>query len=675
MPFAHKTLPLCWPALLFSLSCHAESLSFTEGLLAMPLEQLMTLDINTSVGKKEQRAKDSAAAVFVISADDIRRSGATTIPEALRMAPGLQVARISASQWAVTVRGFNDRTSNKLLVLMDGRTIYSPVFSGTLWETQDTLMENIERIEVIRGPGATLWGANAVNGVINIISKNAKKTQDAQLNVTGGDDQVFGSARYGFQLDPHSYGRVHVQSKKHDNYQTETGANNHDNWDAQQAGVQLDLSDGDDDNVKIQSNFFHGQFNDQSQKPLLEAPYLTSQNNLFDSTLFSLLSHWDKTVSADSDFSLQASYDYEQHEFYHPANFHRFDLDFQHHLQLSARNNVIWGAGYRFVQDHLVANDYFQYLSTDRGYQLFSGFLQDEIALIPDRLKFIVGSKIEHNDFTGFEAQPNARLLWSPNEHHSFWAAASRAVMVPSRSKHDLSVWLGTEPPSSETEGLPVKIAGQANLFPQKYKAEEVLAYELGYHFQGSEATTDLTFFYNDYDKLPQFKSGAPGVELTTNGSPYILVPLGITNGVKGYTYGAELSGNWQATDFWKLNFSYGYLEARFVRQDGSKHPFNDEIPHNQISLRSSFDISKDVDFDAWVRYVDKLTDVNGQSVAAYTSLNLRLAYRPIKNLEFSLVGNNLIESHIEFHPDLLGSGSYASELDRHFYVKTQLDF
>lgn len=641
----------------------------------MPLEQVMALNITTSVSKKQQHVKDSAAAIFVISAEDIRRSGATSIPEALRMAPGIQVARINANQWAVTIRGFNDRTSNKLLVLMDGRTLYLPAFSGTLWETQDMLLDNIERIEVIRGPGATLWGANAVNGVINIISKNAKKTQGTELSVTGGDEQVFGSARYGFQIDQHSFGRVHVQSKKHDSYLNLNGTDNYDGWNAQQGGIQMDLSDGDDDAVKIQSNFLRGRFDEQAQRPLLTAPYATILRNQQDSVMFNLLSRWDKTLSADSDFSLQAYYDYQQHEFFHPASFHQFDLDFQHHLRLTSRHDLMWGGGYRFVQDRLSENAYYQYQPANRAYQLFSGFLQDEMTLIPDKVKFIIGSKLEHNDFSGFQVQPNARLIWNLDNHHSVWTAVSKAVMTPSRSKQDLNVWLATEPPSEETGNLPVKVEGQASLLPTKYKAEEVLAYELGYHYDVAKVTADLSLFYNDYNKLPLITSGSPSVALTEAGLPYILFPVGLTNGVKGYTYGSELSGTWQATDSWKLNLSYGYLGARFKRPDGSKHPFSDENPQNQLSLRSSFDVLKNVELDLWFRYVDKLAAVNNKPVADYTSLNLRLGYKPIPKLELSFVGNNLIEKHIEFNPDLQLGGGGSGVLARHFYFKARLDF
>lgn len=663
-------------------NCYAEkqylaedtNIPSTEELLSMPLEQVMAFSITTSVSKKQQKVKDSAAAIFIISDEDIRRSGATSIPDALRMAPGLQVARINANQWAVTIRGINERTANKLLVLMDGRTLFSPGFSGTMWETLDMQMETIERIEVIRGSGATLWGANAVNGVINIISKNAKKTQGAELSVTAGDDQVFGSARYGFQIDKHSFGRVHFQNKHHDSYLNPTGANNYDGWDAQQGGVQLDLSDGDDDAVKIQSNFFHGQFKEQSLRPLLTAPYFDMLRNQQDSTMFSLLSRWDKTLSATSDFSLQAYYDYQQHEFFLPSNFHQFDLDFQHHQKLTVRHDLIWGGGYRFIQDHYSNNAYYQYQSASRGYSLYNGFLQDEMMLIPDRLKFIVGSKFEHNAFSGLQIQPNARLIWSPDSRHSIWTAVSKAVTTPSRSKQELDIWLATEPPSAETGNLPVKVTGQTSVAPQKYKSEEVLAYELGYHFQSSKLSTDLSLFYNDYSRLPQIVAGSPNIALSETGIPYILFPVGLTNGIKGYTYGSELSGTWQATDFWKLNLSYGYLDARFKNPDGSLHPFSDGNPQNQFSLRSSFDVSDNVELDMWFRYVDKLAAASTKPVANYLSVNLRLAYKPIRNLELSLVGNNLIENHVEFNPDLQLGGD-SGLLSRHFYFKTRLDF
>ncbi|MGZ4976365.1 MAG: TonB-dependent receptor plug domain-containing protein [Methylobacter sp.] len=679
MPSVNKKLQVYIAALFLSLNCYAEdrqsinALS-SEDLLAMPLEQVMTLSIATSVSKKEQNVKDSAAAIFVISAEDIRRSGATNIPEALRMAPGLQVARINANQWAVTIRGFNDRTANKLLVLMDGRTLFFPGFSGTLWETLDMLMENIERIEVIRGPGATLWGANAVNGVINIISKNAKKTQGTELSVTVGDEQVFGSARYGFQIDKHSFGRVHVQSKKHDSYVNTSGADAYDGWDAQQGGVQLDLSDGDDDAVKIQSNFFRGRFKDQSQNPTLAAPYVNTVRNQEDSTMLSLLSRWDKKLSAGSDFSLQAYYDYQQHEFYLPSNFHQFDLDSQYHLTLFDRHDLIIGGGYRFIQDQYRNNALYQFYPDNRSYQLYNGFVQDEMTLIPDRLKFIIGSKLEHNDFSGLQFLPNTRLIWSPDNNHSVWTAVSKAGTTPARSKEEMDNWWVTVPPSAQTGNMPVKVLSQASLMPNTFKSEEVIAYEMGYRFQAPKVSADLALFYNDYSRLQLYVPGSPSLTVSETGIPYILQPVALINDVRGYTYGSELSGTWQATDYWKLSLTYGFLEERYKSSDGRLRRPVYGTPQNQFSLRSSFDILDNLELDFWYRYVGRLADVGEKPVTDYNSLNLRLAYRPIRNLELSLVGDNLIEQHIEFNPDLQLGDYDRTVLTRHVYFKARLD-
>ncbi|MGZ5610923.1 MAG: TonB-dependent receptor plug domain-containing protein [Methylobacter sp.] len=679
MSSVNKKLQICLSALFLSLNSYAEDKQpidalTSEDLLAMPLEQVMALSITTSVSKKKQNVKDSAAAVFVISAEDIRRSGATSVPEALRMAPGLQVARINANQWAVTIRGFNDRTANKLLVLMDGRTLFYPGFSGTLWETLDMLMENIERIEVIRGPGATLWGANAVNGVINIISKNAKKTQGTELSVTGGDEQVFGSARYGFQIDKNSFGRVHIQSKKHDSYNNSRGGDAYDGWDAHQGGVQLDLSDGDNDAVKIQSNFFNGRFKNESPNPTLTAPYLNAVRSREDSTMFSLLSRWDRTLSADSDFSVQAYYDYQQHEFYLPSNFHQFDLDTQYHLRLFSRHDLVLGGGYRFILDQYRNNAVYQFYPDNRSYKLYNAFVQDEMTLIPDRLKFILGSKLEHNDFSGMQFLPNTRLIWSPSDRHSTWAAVSKAGTTPARSKEDMDIWLDTLPPSAATGNLPVKALGQASLTQGSFKSEEVIAYEMGYRFQAPRFSADVAMFYNDYSRLQLFVPGTPSVAVSETGLPYVLWPVSLINDVRGYTYGSELSGTWQATDFWKLNLSYGFLEERFRRSDGRLHRQVYGTPQNQFSLRSSFDISSNLELDFWFRYVTKLADVNEKSVPGYSSLNLRLAYRPVRNLELSVVGDNLIEPHIEFNPDIQLGDYDRTVMARHVYFKAKLD-
>ncbi|TRW94898.1 TonB-dependent receptor [Candidatus Methylobacter oryzae] len=677
---ASTKLKLCLSALLLSLNCHAENQQSidtltSEDLLAMSLEQVMALSITTSVSKKEQNVKDSAAAVFVISAEDIRRSGATNIPEALRMAPGLQVARVNASQWAVTIRGLNDRAANKLLVLMDGRTLFFPGFSGTLWETLDMLMENIERIEVIRGPGATLWGANAVNGVINIISKNAKKTQGTQLSIAGGDEQVFGSARYGFQIDAHSFGRIHAQGKKHDSYRNTNGTDAYDGWDAQQGGVQLDLSDGDDDAVKIQSNFSRGRFDNQQTAPRLTAPYFPAVRSQQDSNMFSLLSRWDKTLSADSSFSLQAYYDYQQHEFYLPSTFHQFDLDSQYRLKLFDRHDLILGGGYRFIQDQFNNNAIFQFSPGSLDYKLYNGFIQDEITLVPEKLKFILGTKLEHNDFSGLQFLPNTRLIWSPDNNHSVWTALSKAGTTPARSKEEMDIWLTTVPASAQTGNMPVKVFGQSSFMRDRYKSEEVIAYELGYRFQTSKVSADLALFYNDYSRLPFIISaGSPSVTVSESGIPYILQPVSLINDVRGYTYGSELSGAWQATDYWKLNLTYGFLEERYKTSSGNLNRPVYGTPQNQFSLRSSFDILSNLELDFWLRYVDKLADVGEKPVSDYTSLNLRLAYRPVRNLELSVVGDNLIEPHVEFNPDIQLGDYQQTLLSRHFYLKAKLD-
>ncbi|MDQ7091683.1 MAG: TonB-dependent receptor [Methylococcales bacterium] len=643
-----------------------------EELVNIPIEQLLNLQITSSVSKEIQTVHDSAAAVFIINSEDIRRSGVMNIPEALRMAPGLHVAQMNANQWAISSRGFNERASDKLLVLMDGRVLYHPSISGTIWENQDVVLDNIERIEVIRGSGATLWGANAVNGVINIISKQAEKTQGTQMSFTGGDDKLFGHIRHGFQLNEHDFGRVYFQSKRQQRYKTSTGGDNNDESRLQLAGFQLNLS-AEDDDLLIQGRGFKGRYNQQSNVPTLIAPYTKKIFRKEDSILFSLLARWDKKLSSDSNFSLQAYYDYQQNEIFLSSTVHQFNIDFYHHLRINAQHNFSWGVTYHSVQDTLIENTFYKFTPENKYYQTVSGFMQDEFTLVPKILKIIIGTKIEHNDFSGFEYQPNVRFIWTPNKDHSLWGAVSRALKTPTRTQYDANTWAKrpNEVPAT-INGLPLKLEGVND----QVKSVETLSYELGYRFQFKDKfSLDVSLFYTNYDNLFSYElNGTPSVKLSNEGIPFISSPLTITNGTSGYSYGGELALSWQVTDFWRLNLGYSYFQGRFYNKEGGQDDESKKSPENQLSLRSSFDITDKLELDIWFRYIDTLKSVQGSPISDYSSLDLRLGYRPVENLEFSIIGRNLIEKHIEFRPRFVQNGNH-SELDRHVYFQTTFNF
>ncbi|MCX7093725.1 MAG: TonB-dependent receptor, partial [Methylobacter sp.] len=440
-------------------------------VVELSLEELMDVKVY-SAAKKEQALADTAAAAFVITQEDIRRSGATSIPDALRMAPGVQVAQINAHDWAITIRGFNDRFSNKLLVLVDGRTVYSPLFSGTYWSAQDMVMEDIDRIEVIRGPGGTVWGANAVNGVINIRTKHSKNTQGGLVSAQGGNYQNGGSVRYGGELGQDGSYRVYAKGKQNSDYLNSQNQNAHDQWNAGQGGFRADYALTGKDQLS-----FSGDIQEMAGDETINfRPNIDSSMSQRNANVTAKLSH----KTEDGEWYLQSFYLTDERRSY-SMNYliDTFDMEFQHNLQAGKRNAVTWGLDYRLVADKLTDFNGVSFNPDSRETQLFSAFLQDQFS-ITDGLRLTLGSKIEHNDYSGFEYQPNARLLWKLNENHSTWTSISRAVRVPSRSFQDMNISLYRVrlpfPPFNTMEGA---IVGDAGV-----KSEQVTAFEWGYRGQ-----------------------------------------------------------------------------------------------------------------------------------------------------------------------------------------------
>ncbi len=470
------------------------------------VEDLLNVEI-TSVSKKAQALNDSAAAVFVITNEDIKRTGATSIPEALRMAPGLDVARIDSNKWAVSARGFNARFANKLLVLIDGRNTYSRMFSGTYWENQDVMMEDVERIEVIRGPGATLWGANAVNGVINIITKHSAKTKGGLLAGGGGtEERGFGAFRYGGDISEDTTGRVYVKGFKRDQNTDLRGNGAGDNWDKVQGGFRIDSQVTLADELKFQGDLYHSHLNQVLSQPSISPPYSTTSPDHAEAYGGNVLGRWQHTFSTQSDLSLQLFYDYyRRNEVWMAEGRDTFDLDFQHRLGLFDNHELIWGLGYQLTADRLETSNIFSISPTHRKNQLFSAFVQDEMELIEQTLWLTVGNKFEHNDFTGFEGQPTARLMWAPGLNHRLWAGVSRAVRTPSRSEANMRLTTAVVSPSSPFF-IPVEVALQGN---RSLRSEDVIAYEVGYRTTMIKSVSvDVTAFYNDYANLRDASQG-----------------------------------------------------------------------------------------------------------------------------------------------------------------------
>ncbi len=438
---AHWVIRLLLVTASLTLTCSAVSAERSNGvdLTELSIEEVLQLEV-TSAAKKPQKLANTAAAIFAITADDIRRSGATSIPEALRMVPGLQVARIDANKWAITSRGFNGRFANKLLVLIDGRSVYTPSFSGVYWEVQDTLLADVDRIEVIRGPGAALWGANAVNGIINIITKHARDTRGSLLTAGAGtEERGFGSLRYGTALSDAAFLRFYAKYFNRDSSVDPEGQDTSDAWEMVRSGLRLDWQLTDHDDLTVQGDVYHGDAAQTLSLPSFLPPFRERRTVDIDWAGGNLLARWQHRFSELSNLTLRAYYDRTDRDEKDIIRETRdtFDLDVQHQFSWGSRQDIIWGLGYRFTDDKFTSSPFITIQPNSRSQHLFSAFVQDDITLIKDRLHVILGSKFEHNDYTGFEIQPTARLLWTPHKRHTVWTSISRAVRTPSRGDND----------------------------------------------------------------------------------------------------------------------------------------------------------------------------------------------------------------------------------------------
>ncbi|WP_438479167.1 TonB-dependent receptor plug domain-containing protein [Oleiharenicola lentus] len=584
-------------------------------LKKLGVDQLMDIEV-TSVSKRPEKLSGAASAIQVITGEDIRRSGATRLPEALRLASNLQVAQIDSRQWAISSRGFNNVFADKMLVLIDGRTVYTPLYAGVYWDVQDTFMADLDRIEVISGPGATQWGANAVNGVINITTKNAKDTQGGLL-VGGGGTALRGSGgvRYGGQIAPNLHYRVYGKYFERGESDFPSGNDARDDWRMRQGGVRLDWAASSDTDFTLQADAYAGEF-------------ARTNNDAIDARGRNLLGRWSRKFAENSDVKLQAYYDRTHRNI--PGSFTQtldtYDLDFQHRLPVGLRQDLVWGASYRLVADDIVNTPANAFLPAQVNRESFSVFVQDDLALVEDRLHFTFGSKLEHNEYTDFEVEPSARLAWTLAPTRTVWAAISRAVRTPSRIDRDL---YSPAVPPYRVAGGPAVIS------------ETLIAYELGYRQQlAANLTLSLATFYNDYDDLRSLEPLNPPAQF----------PLERTSNLRGRTSGAELTLEWRAADNWRLHLGYTELRVHSESKDGAA-PSDRSIsrdPNHQLVLRSLWTILPQLELDATGRYV---AGINNQSVPAYAEMDLRIGWRPRDDWSLSVVGQNLLhDRHAEFN-------------------------
>lgn len=597
----------------------------------LTLEELADIDVY-SASRRLEPVQGTPSAIFVLTNEDIRRSRARSIPEALRLVPGVQVARVDANKWAVSIRGFNSRSANKLLVLIDGRSIYDPLFSGVFWESNDVMLEDVDRIEVIRGPGGALWGANAVNGIINIVTKHTRDTRGGLVAAgVGTEERGFGAGRYGWQLGDKQHARIYAKSFKRDTGFSPTG-NAHDATRMSQAGFRWDGDANARDSARVSGDFYSGEAEQRDN--------VTTTRDV-DNRGGNLLANWTRRLSEKENLSLKFYYDRIDFGLQTiPEKRDTYDLEFQHGLSPVASHLVVWGLGYRNTRDKIEINAPPVTIDpTSRSDDMFSAFLQDTIALMPERLHLTLGAKFENNDYSGNEWQPNLRLAWTPDAQQTWWASASRAVRVKSRLEADL-------------------VLG-GNRLGDNEVTEQVYAYEIGHRqLLTKEFWLDIATFYNRYRHLLTIEQGSQ-----------------FQNRMHGNTYGVELAGRWQAIPSWRLDASYTYLKMNLQVDDSSiavTTPTTTERsnPHYLFALRSAFDIARDLQFDATLRGVDDLPALN---VPAYTTLDLGLSWFVSPDLELSLVGQNLLDSH---HPEqAVVANGVGTEVQRGYYAQLRWRF
>jgi iron complex outermembrane recepter protein len=638
-----------------------------QDLKQMSLEQLGNVEVTTA-SKKPEQIWQTPAAIYVLTQEDIRRSGVTTIPEALRLVPGVEVARIDSDHWAVGVRGFGGEFSKSLLVLIDGRSVYSPLFAGVYWQVQDTLLEDVDRIEVIRGPGGTIWGANAVNGIINIITGNAKDTHGTLASLGGGDiDQATGGWRFGGAngkgIDYRVYGKGFIR-----NHEFNPDGVHFDEWRMGQLGFRTDWMTNARDTLNVQGDMYIGRDGERVDASYYSPPSVVLINSPNSTSGGNVIAGWRRQMSENSDIEARTYFD-RTTRFSPQADETRntYDLDLLYHFRVEGRQDALLGAGARWSHDDITQKlETLSFTPPQETDSIYSWFIQDQIKMVPNRLSLILGSKFEHNNRSGFEVQPNGRLLWTPTPHQTVWGAFTRAVRTPSRLDQDLQLsdFIEAVPP---TPAYFLRVVGSKD-----FRSERLLGTEAGYRtLVASRLYLDLCVFRNEYNDLYGYGAGSVFLERTPTPAHFVLqAPL--ANALKGDTSGGEIAPDWKPAQWLEVKGSYSYLHLYVHDKAGFTDTSNTAVdngssPHHQVVLQGRFHIPEGFEFDPTYRYVSSLPF---QNVAAYHTADARFGWQPSPHWDLSLAGRNLLQPH---HPEF-GSYVYTNPasvgIEREIYAK-----
>jgi iron complex outermembrane recepter protein len=624
------------PFMLLSVQGYSQAKSdkiVVSTLKKMSMEELMNIEV-TSVSKIPEKLTGIPSAIQVITEEDIKYSGATNVPEALRLASNLYVFQVNSSQWAISARGFTNVLSNKLLVLIDGRAVYTPMYGGVFWDVQNLILEDIKQIEVISGAGGTLWGANAVNGVINITTKSSKETQGLFAEVAAGTElQALGSLRYGGKIKENVSYRIGGTAFKRGNTILNNGDEAHDSWTMGKMGFRMDWDISDHDQFTLQSDYYSGE-----PDPDGNAHVIAKGANV--------LARWTHNSSENRGYKFQIYFDNTFRDFRNglTEKVNTYDIEFQNSIKIHNSHNLVWGLNLRFLQHRVDNLELFAFLPANKNLLLYSLFVRDEITLIKEKLKLSLGTKIEHNIYTGFEYQPSGRLSFNATKNQIIWGSVSRAVRTPARIDRDFYLYAAPNDPL---------ISGDS------FDSEDLLATELGWRLQRHENFSfSLATFYNYYDNLRTVEPGTPPTGL----------PLTFGNGLKGKTYGIEFSSLYQLTDWWRLRGGYTLFNKELTVKSNSHDRNNGTAesndPRHQFLLQTMLDLSRKIEVGGVIRGVSQLTT---PKVPGYVTLDLRLAWKPVKAIEIALVGQNLTDDkRTEFIP----SSPSPRKIQRNIYGK-----
>ncbi len=681
--FAHRIMGISKKSLVLTaflwarcfLPVHAQTPppdTLADPLIEMDLESLMDIEVY-SASKKTQRLSDISSAVFVINQDMIRRSGLTELPEILRLAPGVQVSRINGNAWSVSIRGGSGRYGDKLLVMIDGRSIYTLLFAGVYWEDQDLVLADIDRIEVIRGPGAAIWGANAVNGVINIITKTAAETQGTHVNVVAGTvNSPLTGIRYGGTINDKAHYRVSAKYRRQTRFDRPDGSENYDGLQVGHGSFRADWEPSSRDGFSLQGGMFDSTVEENMVEVFPAPPYSTLVRKDDDSRGWNLVGSWSRQIRTGNQVDLKMYFDDAHRDsFFYSSDLDTFDLALQHQLAVGSRHNVIYGFRYRYVTAEIEGKTNFKVAHNNRTDYLYSFFFQDEIALLKKELFLTLGSKFEYQSFTGSEVQPTLRMLWNVNDSNSLWAAVSRAVRNPSIGEQEMTLEGGYIP----VDGNPDQLVGFWVVGNPDLDSETLVAYEAGFRSEPTSVfSVDVALFYNQYDNVRGFEllPSSPALEPV----PHLRTGMKMANNVSGHSYGIELTADWKPINALRFRADYSTIRIETDEIPGSADFLNEEfagrVPEALYTFSMDWTPRPDMDLGMYLYGASRL-EYPVEPVPEYIRLDLRLAWRPLSGVELSLVGRNLFDSKHTEYPST--DALLNSDVPLSIYAGLTLDF